>query len=54
MGDKERNAGKTLKDAAAAWNAVRQSEGPRDYASSVARAKPAKPRLPARPTRGRR
>lgn len=36
MRDKERNHGKTLKDAAAAWNELRQSCGPRDYASSVA------------------
>ena len=40
MRDKERNAGKTMKDAAAAWNLVRQSCGPRDYASSIASAKP--------------
>lgn len=40
MNDKERNAGKTMKDAAAAWNAVRQSCGPRDYASSIARTEP--------------
>ncbi|WP_374562010.1 DUF6434 domain-containing protein [Ideonella sp.] len=36
MRDKERNHGKTLKDAAAAWNELRQSCGPRDYASSIA------------------
>lgn len=36
MRDKERNQGKTLKDAAAAWNELRQSCGPRDYASSIA------------------
>jgi hypothetical protein len=36
MRDKPRNEGKTLKDAAAAWNALRQSRGPRDYASSIA------------------
>lgn len=36
MRDKPRNEGKTLKDAAAAWNALRQSCGPRDYASSIA------------------
>lgn len=36
MRDKERNPGKTLKDAAAAWNTLRQSCGPRDYASSIA------------------
>lgn len=36
MRDKERNHGKTLKDAAAAWNELRQSRGPRDYASSIA------------------
>ncbi|WP_323493293.1 DUF6434 domain-containing protein [Undibacterium sp. CCC3.4] len=40
MRDKQRNAGKTMKDAAAAWNAVRQSCGPRDYASSIACAAP--------------
>ncbi|SHM70252.1 hypothetical protein SAMN05192549_102270 [Duganella sacchari] len=40
LADKPRNAGKTMKDAAAAWNAVRQSCGPRDYASSIARASP--------------
>ena len=38
MRDKSRNAGKTIKDAAQAWNDVRQSCGPRDYASSIARA----------------
>jgi hypothetical protein len=38
MRDKPRNAGKTMKDAAQAWNDVRQSCGPRDYASSIARA----------------
>ncbi|WP_265302770.1 hypothetical protein [Verminephrobacter eiseniae] len=36
MRDKERNHGKTLKNAAAAWNELRQSRGPRDYASSIA------------------
>ncbi|MDI9330997.1 MAG: DUF6434 domain-containing protein [Alphaproteobacteria bacterium] len=36
MRDKERNHGKTLKDAAVAWNELRQSCGPRDYASSIA------------------
>ena len=43
MGDKERNAGKTMKDAAAAWNAVRQSSGARDYASSIARTRTGPP-----------
>ncbi|WP_431819482.1 DUF6434 domain-containing protein [Burkholderia sp. F1] len=36
MRDKPRNEGKTLKDAAASWNALRQSCGPRDYANSIA------------------
>lgn len=36
MRDKERNHGKALKDAASAWNELRQSRGPRDYASSIA------------------
>jgi hypothetical protein len=36
LADKPRNAGKTMKDAAAAWNLVRQSCGPRDYASTIA------------------
>jgi SAP domain-containing new25/Domain of unknown function (DUF6434) len=35
MRDKPRNEGKTLKDAAAAWNVLRRSCGPRDYASSI-------------------
>jgi len=43
MGDKERNAGKTMKDAAAAWNAVRQSSGARDYASSIVRTRTGPP-----------
>lgn len=52
MRDKARNHGKTLKDAAAAWNALRQSCGPRDYASSIAAQdvedSPTKPRTPGR------
>src|SRR6218665_2005320 len=43
MGNKERNAGKTMKDAAAAWNAVRQSSGARDYASSIVRTRTGPP-----------
>jgi isopentenyldiphosphate isomerase len=35
MADTARNKGKTLKDAAAAWKIVRESRGPRDYASSL-------------------
>ena len=40
LADKPRNAGKTIKDAAAAWNAVRRSCGPREYAGSVAQDAP--------------
>ncbi|MCW5235613.1 hypothetical protein D5047_04525 [Verminephrobacter eiseniae] len=51
MGDKERNVGKTMKDAATAWNAVRQSSEARDYASSIARTRTEPPsavcRLPS-------
>lgn len=35
MQDKPRNEGKTLKDAAKAWSRLRESRGPRDYASSI-------------------
>jgi len=42
LADQSRNAGKGIRDAAAAWNEVRQSCGPRDYASSIARASPPK------------
>ena len=33
MKDKASNSGKTIKDAAKAWNEVRLMQGPRDYAS---------------------
>lgn len=37
LADQPRNAGKGIREAAAAWNEARQSCGPRDYASSIAR-----------------
>lgn len=43
LADQSRNAGKGIREAAAAWNAMRLSSGPRDYASSVAGLPPAEP-----------